>query len=924
MKIIYNLFMHAQLTIVILCLVMNTPCTARGASPEQQKPLSVAIYYASNPPLDELKAFDIAVIDPSSGLTPAKYGTGPSQLFAYVSVGEAESGRNYFKLFEDAWLIGENRVWKSKVVDVSNPVWRQFFLDKVIEPLWQSGYRGFFLDTMDSYQLAAKKEDFSRMEAGLAETVRAIKDRHPEARLILNRGFEIFDQVKDITFAVAAESLYQNFNPVTGIYGVVPQGDREWLLGKLNAVKNTGVPVIAIDYVPPGNRELARQTAEKIKALGISPWVTDKDLAGLGVGTVEVLPRTVLGLYDRAESDDPADTRLTRFASMPLNELGYKVEMRDMRLPLPDGVLAGRYAGAVIWPASESSGTASRLLDWVRRQMDMGLKVVFLDGFGAAPENAAKVLGLGYGAIRRTPDNINITLRDQVVGMEVPPVPIAAEFVPVELQNGRSLLRLTSGAGMKSDAVAYTPWGGYALHPFVITQALSEQTRWVIDPFRFFKEALQLPDMPVPDVTTENGTRLLLVHVDGDGFESMAEWPGGKIAAVELRERILKKYRVPTTISIITGVTSAKGMYPQQSAELEKEARSIFSMPWVEAASHTYSHPFVWQKLTGAAQAEGYNLNIKGYSFNLQDEIGGSINYINSLLPAGKRTRLIQWSGDCAPGADAIEAAYKAGVGNINGGDTLITQTNKTLTAVSPLGVDKNGWFQVFAPNQNENVYTDLWTRNFYGYRRVIETFRLTDLPRRLKPVNIYYHFYSATKEASIRALDQVYDWALKERLFGIYTSDYVEKVSDFNRTVIAKDGGGWLVRNSGQLRQLRIAKKQGYPILSDNASLSGFNDHGEYRYLHMTPGGEARVQLQPAAPGVPYLIAAGGYLDSFERDANGVRLSLSSHTPFRVRFGNVSGCRLIKDGKTEKKSSENERTVELTEGKYALAIDCR
>ena len=43
-----------------------------------------------------------------------------------------------------------------------------------------------------------------------------------------------------------------------------------------------------------------------------------------------------------------------------------------------------------------------------------------------------------------------------------------------------------------------------------------EYARWVIDPFAFLTQALQLPPMPVPDTTTENGRRLLLAHVDGD------------------------------------------------------------------------------------------------------------------------------------------------------------------------------------------------------------------------------------------------------------------------------------------------------------------------------------------------------------------------------------------------------------------------
>jgi len=118
-------------------------------------------------------------------------------------------------------LVGENKDWNSKVIDVSNPEWREFFMDKVVEPLWKAGYRGFFLDTLDSYQLCTDKSKLAAMGTGLVETVREIKTRHPEARLILNRGFEIFPKVKDIVFAVAAESLYQNFSPAIGQYSYV-------------------------------------------------------------------------------------------------------------------------------------------------------------------------------------------------------------------------------------------------------------------------------------------------------------------------------------------------------------------------------------------------------------------------------------------------------------------------------------------------------------------------------------------------------------------------------------------------------------------------------------------------------------------------------------------------------------------------------
>lgn len=913
--------------VIILCILFISFGTA-GRANAASLPFSLALYYASNHPLDELKAFDVAVVDPNSGISPTSYGVGKSELFAYVSLGEADPKRSYAKLMDPAWFISTNKVWDTNIIDTSNPEWRTYFIDKIVAPMWADGYRGFFVDTLDSYKMAASREDFSRMEEGIADTLREVRRRFPGVRLILNRGFDVFGRLKGEVFAVAAESLFQRYDPVEKAYVEVPENDREWLLTRFREVRDAGVPVIAIDYVPPEKRALARQTAERIKNLGIIPWVADKDLASLGVGAVEVMPRVVLGLYDGAEGNgDAFFTNLQRYAVMPLNYLGYTIQMHDLREPLPAGILAGRYAGVVIWPNSSSSGEMSDLKKWTRQRMAEGVPVVFLERFGVSLDGSfLSLLGLELIPAARAVPPVRVVLKDSSFDFEQQPLPNVDTFVPLKLKQGTPLLRMASANGIVSDVAAITPWGGYIFGPYVISQLLDDRTAWVVDPFRFFKDALRLPDMPVPDTTTENGVRLLMSHVDGDGFESRAEWPGGRLAAEELRTNILERYRIPTTISLITSSFAPNGINPDKAPQLEKIARGIFALANVEGASHSFSHPFRWKPdQTDTGTQVWPTVNIPGYSFSLGAEIVDSLDYINrNLMPPGKRARIFQWTGNCVPGEDAVKMTYEAVALNINGGDTLITESNRSISNVAPLGIPRGEYFQVFAPNQNENVYTNLWTEKFYGYRRVLETFRLTDLPRRLKPVDIYYHFYSATKEASLNALRQVHDWATGQRLFGIYTSDYIEKVLDFNRTVIARDGSGWLVRNSGKLRELRIPGNLGYPDLDESSNVAGFNDHGNSRYLHLVAGGEARFQLQAAAPAIPYLISAGGYLESLERGAHGIKLLFNSHTPFTVRLGNASGCRFVKDADVARTGALNELAVELAEGNHALAIDCR
>lgn len=914
-----------------IIVLLTIPVLAQPVRAAQAAPFSIAFFYAANPPLDELKAFDIVVVDPDqAGISPAEYRTAQSELFAYVSAGEADPTRPFFKKIDPAWLIADNSSWGTRVVDLSNPAWRDFFLNQVVEPLWAAGYRGFFLDTLDSYQLVKNKERLPQLADGLVAVIREIKARHPEARLILNRGFEILERVKDQAFAVAAESLYQNFDPLSGNYGTVREQDRLWLLERLESVKKSGLPAIAIDYVNPAERELARTTAARIKQLGLIPWVSDRGLASLGIGAVEVQPGTILGVYEHTDSATPSDPvydHLHRYAAMPLEYLGYRIEYHDIAKPLPDRILAGRYAGVVVWPASGGSASHKGYRKWIERVLHEKLPLVFLDGFGTGADRSwFKALGLQFKSGPGLSGKISVVAKDAMIGFEQP-LPEAAESIPLlDAAGGRVLLRVRGSKGAESDLAAITPWGGYVLAPAVKAHELDNQTAWIIDPFRFFSQALRLPpNRPIPDVTSENGVRLLLSHIDGDGFESMAEWPGGRLAATELRERILKRYRLPTSLGLIAGIISPNGFYPKRGTELEDEARQLLALPNVEAASHSFSHPFNWYRALQAENESGYNLSIPGYSFSLRGEIGDSVSYLNSLLPPPKKVTMFHWTGNCVPTSEAIAESYRAGVGNINGGETIISNSRTSLTSVGPLGIVKDGWLQVFAPNQNENVYTNNWSGPFYGYRRVIETFRLTDAPRRLKPVNIYYHIYAVSKPASLKALQEAYDWALQQQLFPVKTSSYAARVRDFFRTAVARQNDGWLIRNGGDLRQIRLPQEAGYPDLENSRGVLGFSDFNDQRYIHLAPGGGSFLKLSGTPPTRPFLAAAAAGITAFRTTASGIALTATAETDGYLRFANAADCRVV-SGAVQLPSS-NQGTllsISIPAGSHDLELACQ
>jgi hypothetical protein len=389
----------------------------------------------------------------------------------------------------------------------------------------------------------------------------------------------------------------------------------------------------------------------------------------------------------------------------------------------------------------------------------------------------------------------------------------------------------------------------------------------------------------------------MLVHMDGDGFPSRAELPGAPLAAEMALREVLERYRVPTTVSVIQGEIAPDGLYPKLSPALEAIARRMFALPHVEIASHSYSHPFAWRMAENVGTAEeGYSLAVPGYTFDIAIEIDGSLEYVNRrLAPAGKRARVFLWTGDCDPDEAAVARAYAAGVLNMNGGDTLMTKTDPSLALVAPLGVPKGRWFQVYAPNQNENVYTNGWTGPFYGYQRAIETFALTDAPYRLKPIDVYFHTFSAAKRASLSALHRVYQWALAQPVTNVYASEYIAKVLDFNGVVVARalGSGAWLTRGAGDLRTIRVPAASGVPDLAGSAGVAGYARHNDQHYLHLA-GGDARVVLAARAPALPYVAEANARIAAFERRADGLALTLDGHVPLTVTFGNAAHCELF------------------------------
>jgi hypothetical protein len=345
---------------------------------------------------------------------------------------------------------------------------------------------------------------------------------------------------------------------------------------------------------------------------------------------------------------------------------------------------------------------------------------------------------------------------------------------------------------------------------------------------------------------------LFYSHIDGDGFASLSDFKGHPFCAEMVRDRILKVFPVPITVSVVESDIRgwSEGLEDEWQPQIKEVARSIFALPNVQAASHSFSHPYLWDPNDpNPGVYNESNLQLKPEAnypdIVLDREIRGSIDYIDQeLLPLGKQVELFLWSGNCRPGTQALHILRDLGMENMNGGDTIVSRLYPGIGGVAPRVTAWDDELQINAANQNEFMYANGWQGPFYGgFAKVIDTFERTESPRRLKPVNVYYHFYSAMNLSSLRALEKIYRWCMEQPLHPVTALAFAQQTRDAWRTRVFDAGPRhWHVVNDGHCRTLRLPKSAGVPDMAQCSGVTGWSEQGASVYVSLN--GQAVTNL--------------------------------------------------------------------------------
>ena len=257
--------------------LISLPALAAG-SEERYRPW--ALSYAADTPLDALAPYNLLVLDADSHPPLEPLISRGKQLLGYLSLGEAGDIRAYTPLLERfGILLGENPNWKgSRYIDIRDPRWTALVVEELIPGLLRQGFRGVFLDTLDSPLYLEEQADparFKGMHAAAARLVRTIRRHYPDILIMVNRAFPLLPEIGDQIDMLLAESLRSGYDFATKTYRMQSERDYTDILGQIRAARarRPALAVMTLDYWQPEDAATIRSLYALERANGFLPYV---------------------------------------------------------------------------------------------------------------------------------------------------------------------------------------------------------------------------------------------------------------------------------------------------------------------------------------------------------------------------------------------------------------------------------------------------------------------------------------------------------------------------------------------------------------------------------------------------------------------------------------------------------------------------
>ncbi len=269
-------------------------------------PEAFYVDYAYNVPTDIITSHSRVIVHPQAQVDLVAAKSAGTTVYGYISVGElgADAPHRAAALQLGLPLRGKNPIWNSDLLDLRDGRWATFLVETVARAAAEKGLSGFFLDTLDSIEIAGTAAEIEEQRVGLVALIKKLKATYPQLPIIVNRGFSTLPQLVGVAQGLLVESVYSAYDFGAKRYVPTNPSDTAELVSTMENAISLGFEVYVLDYADPADPEAALAAAKQILEAGYHAFVSTPDLNGIVLGPWEPVPPALvaplLGLVARS------------------------------------------------------------------------------------------------------------------------------------------------------------------------------------------------------------------------------------------------------------------------------------------------------------------------------------------------------------------------------------------------------------------------------------------------------------------------------------------------------------------------------------------------------------------------------------------------------------------------------------------------
>ncbi|MEN3941395.1 hypothetical protein WJU23_08890 [Prosthecobacter sp. SYSU 5D2] len=796
-----------------------------------------------------LSAFDLCIVDAQAKVNLEAQQALGNKMLARVNVFEvpqdspaAEAARSVGVPLLEATRKGCVRL------DATHPHWVAVVVYQLVQGAAERGFDGFVLTGLETLSQDAER-------AACLRVIAEVDKAYPDKQLMIEGGLDLVPEARRwlegaLFLGDAARS---------------PARDRQ-----IREVKRLGVRPLVVDSLAADvSQEEIESRAQHYRAMGAVPFFTTPTMDGTHLGPLREVTRRVLVIH----SGPARETFTAKLLHGSLEWMGYQVRYVDAGVSArPDweselSRINGVILDARLAPLPEQQAALLGLVDHLKAH-EVPLLITGAM-WGNAEEFAewAKRLGLrGSGKSLAVGTDCRVNCIENAWLQEDGAVRARSRgFRDLQAPAGaRVVSSFESGEGKKAvrfDPVFLASWGGFWLDEAAME--LGPQ----LQPLPFIENWLgQQSLLPVADVASQNGRRLMVPHISSEGFAAGTSLQGLPIAAEVMTERILSRYSLPFTVAVCEG--DVRGINPGHEARdalrYETAARALFALPQVRAASASLSRPQDWSRCE-----------------TMPREVAGSMAYIHrQLLPAGRRVELMLWPHGSPPTAEGVAFSKRMGVDNVQ--PQLLDNATGRLPPPAAMTWGRKDSFQSLAPGLRRKGPLDATS--------FISLAEAQGRGRWMAPVHVGLNFHDATSEESLWEVERVLDWCASQPLQAMSLTDHAKMVRDAAETRFFIQGPGhWIIVNAGHARTLRVPVSAGVPDLDRSIGIAGYVQRGGDLYIHTLGRRRTELVLSPkGSPGHLRLASSSGAVRYMEAGHQMALLQVADLRPVELVFAGI------------------------------------